>query len=225
MKIQVSLLFLFTISSFSSAISQENLNSPESIYNFRVGVKTEFRLNNVVSNFFPVWSNGFTTYEVDKSASGFSVGAFIIYDFDKHQFIQPEFLFNNTTFKYNMSQERFSNRNLYSASFSLPYNYRVYKDKISINIGPQVDYLFKNSYNYIIPGSSYSYGGEFENMAPTFSNKLTFSVIGGVQLKNNSWIIGARYMYGISQVDSKFIYNESKIRLTSFQLSLGYIFF
>jgi hypothetical protein len=126
---------------------------------------------------------------------GFSAGAFAELNFTSKWGIQPELLFNQTQTQTASNFNDIYNEGINSRSVSLNYmtipillSYKVLP-LLSIQAGPQFGILMNTSQNILTTGTNAVKSG-------------AVSVVGGAQLNVGGFKFGARYIYGLSNLNN-----------------------
>jgi hypothetical protein len=143
---------------------------------------------------------------------GFSAGAFADLNFTSKWGIQPELLFNQTKTQTASDFDQVFDQGINSRDVSLNYlsipillSYKLIPI-LSIQVGPQFGILMNTSQNIIANGEKAFKSGDF-------------SVVGGAQVNLGSIVLGARYIYGITNLDN--ITNVDTWKNQNFQLYFG----
>lgn len=143
---------------------------------------------------------------------GFSAGAFAELNFTSKWGIQPELLFNQTQTQTASNFNDVYEEGINSRSVSLNYlsipillSYKIIP-LLSIQVGPQFGILMNTSQNITTNGVNAFKSGDF-------------SMVGGAQLNLGPIKFGARYIYGITNLDN--VTNEDTWKNQNFQLYFG----
>jgi hypothetical protein len=143
---------------------------------------------------------------------GFSAGAFAELNFTGKWGIQPEVLFNQsstqTASNFNdVYEEGINSRNVTLNYLSIPIllSWKPIP-LLSFQIGPQFGILMNTSENITTNGVNAFKSGDF-------------SMVGGAQLNVGGFKAGARYIYGISNLDN--VTNTDTWKNQNFQLYIG----
>jgi hypothetical protein len=143
---------------------------------------------------------------------GFSAGAFAELNFTSKWGIQPEVLFNQTQTQTASNFNDVYEEGINSRSVSLNYlsipillSWKVIP-LLSIQVGPQFGILINSSQNITTNGVNAFKSGDF-------------SMVGGAQLNVGGIKFGARYIYGMTNLDN--VTNTDTWKNQNFQLYLG----
>jgi len=202
------LLFLFYLSSFS----QEN--NSEKLYNFRVGVRLGTSVPKINKKAF------YPSYELDPIGQpGINFGVSIISDLNDKLAIQPEptvslLNYDHPNIDYNDNILSPIRRNLLYFNLPVLFSYKIFHDKFSVQIGPQVNYLISNK---ISDNGFYS----DPIMYPIFTRKLGLSALGGFQFTHKTFFASVRYEYGITKLDEGAWFGTYLFSQNSIQFSIG----
>jgi hypothetical protein len=218
---------ILLISLHLNSFSQES--NSKSLYNFRVGVKTSINIPklNGTDKWSWTYGPGFPIIEQKLGYKpGLSVSFFTIFDVTKKINLQPEptvnFIFLNHPEDPSIPYAFPAKRRLMRFSLPLLTGYDILRDKLSLQIGPQLNYTFNNKLFVDNPDIYFGTGVYY----PEFTNKIGIGVTGGLQLRLNSLIVSARYEYGISKNEKdSFRYSGTSDKLNLLHLSVGYLIF
>ncbi len=126
---------------------------------------------------------------------GFSAGAFAELNFTSKWGIQPELLFNQTQTQTasnfnDVYEEGINNRNVSLNYLSIPVllSWKIIP-LLSIQVGPQFGILMNTSQNITANGVDAVKNGDF-------------SMVGGAQLNLGGLRVGARYVYGFTDINN-----------------------
>jgi Outer membrane protein beta-barrel domain len=143
---------------------------------------------------------------------GFSAGAFAELNFTSKWGIQPELLFNQTQTQTasnfnDVYEEGINSRNVSLNYLSIPIllSYKIIP-MLSIQVGPQFGILMSTSQNITDPVVNAFKSGDF-------------SMVGGAQVNLGPIKFGARYIYGITDLNN--VTNTDTWKNQNFQLYFG----
>ena len=143
---------------------------------------------------------------------GFSAGAFAELNFTSKWGIQPELLFNQTQTQTATNFNDVYEEGINSRSVSLNYlsipillSYKIIPI-LSIQVGPQFGILMNTSQNITTNGVNAFKNGDF-------------SMVGGAQVNLGPIKLGARYIYGITDIND--VTNTDTWKNQNFQLYFG----
>jgi hypothetical protein len=143
---------------------------------------------------------------------GFSAGAFAELNFTSKWGIQPELLFNQTQTQTasnfnDVYEEGINSRNVSLNYLSIPIllSYKIIP-LLSIQVGPQFGILMSTSQNITDPVVNAFKSGDF-------------SMVGGAQLNLGPVKFGARYIYGMTNLND--VTNTDTWKNQNFQLYFG----
>lgn len=143
---------------------------------------------------------------------GFSAGAFAELDFTSKWGIQPELLFNQTQTQTasnfnDVYEEGINSRDVSLNYLSIPIllSYKIIP-LLSIQVGPQFGILMNTSQNITTNGANAFKSGDF-------------SMVGGAQANIGPVQFGARYIYGITDLNN--VTNTDTWKNQNFQLYFG----
>jgi Outer membrane protein beta-barrel domain len=143
---------------------------------------------------------------------GFSAGAFAELNFTSKWGIQPELLFNQTQTQTASNFDQVFDQGINSRDVSLNYlnipillSYKLIPI-LSIQVGPQFGILMNTSQNIIANGEKAFKSGDF-------------SMVGGAQVNLGAIRLGARYIYGITNLDD--VTHVDTWKNQNFQLYFG----
>ena len=143
---------------------------------------------------------------------GFSAGAFAELNFTSKWGIQPEVLFNQTQTQTASNFNDVYEQGINSRSVSLNYlsipillSWKIVP-LLSIQVGPQFGILMNTSENITTNGANAFKNGDF-------------SMVGGAQLNVGIIKLGARYIYGMTNLND--VTNDDTWKNQNFQLYLG----
>ncbi len=144
---------------------------------------------------------------------GFTVGGFAELNIDKKWGIQPELLFNQTKTQTASDFDEVVNEGFNSTSVSLNYlsipilaSFKLLP-VLSIQAGPQFGILMSTSQDITSNASKAFKSGDF-------------SLIGGAQVNIGGFKAGARYIYGLTNLDN--VTNVDTWKNQSIQIYIGF---